>query len=59
MSLTLTNPLRPALLAAARSERIERTLSRSRLTRSLVTRFVPGAAEDAVIGPELHAPEIL
>ena len=49
MSLTLTNPLRPALLAAARSERIERTLSRSRLTRSLVTRFVPGAAEDAVM----------
>ena len=49
MSLTLTNPLRPALLAAARSERIERTVSRSRLTRSLVTRFVPGAAEDAVM----------
>jgi len=34
MSPTLTNPLRPALLAAARSERIERTVSRSRLTRS-------------------------
>ena len=46
---TLTNPLRPVLLAAARSERIERTVSRSRLTRSLVTRFVPGAAEDAVM----------
>lgn len=46
---TLTNPLRPALLAAARSERIERTVSRSRLTRSLVTRFVPGAAEDKVM----------
>ena len=49
MSLTLTNPLRPALLAAARSERIERTLSRSGVTRSLVTRFVPGAAEDAAM----------
>jgi proline dehydrogenase len=46
---TLTNPLRPVLLAAARSERIERTVSRSRLTRSLVTRFVPGAAEDKVM----------
>lgn len=48
-TFTLDNPLRPAILAAARSGRVERTISRSRLTRRLVTRFVPGAAErDAV-----------
>ena len=46
---TLTNPLRPALLAAARSERIERTITHSKLTRRLVTKFVPGASEDAAI----------
>jgi proline dehydrogenase len=45
MSLILSNPLRPALLAASRSARIERTLSRSNLSRKLVTRFVPGAEE--------------
>ena len=49
MAMTLTNPLRPVILAAARSGRMERTISRSRLTHRLVTRFVPGAAEaDAV-----------
>lgn len=45
----LTNPLRPALLAASRSERMERTISRSRITRRLVTKFVPGASEDAAV----------
>jgi proline dehydrogenase len=45
MSLTLANPLRPAILAASRSGRMERTISRSRLSHKLVTRFVPGAAE--------------
>ncbi len=45
MTLTLSNPLRPAILAAARSGRMERTISRSRLSRRLVTRFVPGAEE--------------
>ena len=49
MSLTLTNPLRPALLAAARSTRMERTISGSRLTRSLVTKFVPGASQQAAV----------
>ncbi len=49
MTMTISNPLRPVILAAARSGRMERTISRSKLTRSLVTRFVPGAAEaDAV-----------
>ncbi len=45
MTLTLSNPLRPAILAASRSGRMERTISRSRLSRRLVTRFVPGAEE--------------
>ena len=45
MTVTLSNPLRPAILAASRSGRIERTISRSRLSHKLVTRFVPGAEE--------------
>jgi proline dehydrogenase len=45
----LTNPLRPALLAAARSSRLERTVSRLSLTRKVVDRFVPGASQDAVV----------
>ncbi|MCW2810746.1 MAG: fadM [Friedmanniella sp.] len=49
MALTLSNPLRPVLLAAARSPRLERTVSRSGLTKRLVARFVPGAAESAVV----------
>lgn len=49
MTFALTNPLRPALLAAARSERMERIISRSKLTHRLVTRFVPGAAENAAV----------
>jgi proline dehydrogenase len=40
MSVLLSNPLRPALLAAARSPRLE---------RKLVDRFVPGASQDAVL----------
>lgn len=36
------NPLRPAILAAAGSERVKRTLTTSPLTASLVRRFVPG-----------------
>jgi proline dehydrogenase len=49
MTVPLSNPLRPAILAAARSGRMERAISRSRLSHRLVTRFVPGAAEaDAV-----------
>ena len=45
MTVTLSNPLRPAILAASRSGRMERTVSRSRLSHKLVTRFVPGAEE--------------
>jgi proline dehydrogenase len=45
----LSNPLRPALLAAARSLRLQRTISRVGLTRRLVARFVPGEAETAVV----------
>ncbi len=48
-SLHLSNPVRPVLLAAARSERLEHLLGKSRLTRSLVTRFVPGASEADVL----------
>jgi proline dehydrogenase len=48
-SAVLTNPLRPALLAAARSSRLERTVSRLRLTRKVVDRFVPGASQEAVV----------
>ncbi len=49
MAITLTNPLRPALLAAGRSHRLERIVSGSKLTRRLVTRFVPGAGEGAAV----------
>jgi proline dehydrogenase len=45
MTLALSNPLRPAILAASRSGRMERSISRSRLSHKLVTRFVPGADE--------------
>jgi proline dehydrogenase len=47
--VVLSNPLRPALLAAARSRRLERAVSRLGLTRRLVNRFVPGEAEAAVV----------
>lgn len=45
----LSNPLRPALLAAARSPRLEATIGKMRITRQLVDRFVAGESEpDAV-----------
>ena len=49
MTFTLSNPLRPAILAAARSAKMERGISRSKLTNKLVTRFVPGADEAAAV----------
>lgn len=49
MSTVLGNPLRPVILAAARSPKLERTVSRMRLTRKLVDRFVPGESESAVV----------
>ncbi|KZF11053.1 MAG: proline dehydrogenase family protein [Rhodococcus sp. (in: high G+C Gram-positive bacteria)] len=49
MTTVLNNPLRPALLAAARSPRLEGAMSRMRVTRKLVDRFVAGESEpDAV-----------
>ncbi|MFQ6326798.1 proline dehydrogenase family protein [Nocardia sp. CWNU-33] len=41
--------LRPAMLAASRSPRIERTVSRMPATRKLVDRFVAGRSEDEAI----------
>ncbi|QBJ98823.1 proline dehydrogenase [Rhodococcus sp. ABRD24] len=38
----MSNPLRPAILAAARSSRIERAITRAPVTKSLVERFVAG-----------------
>lgn len=48
MAAVLTNPLRPVLLAAGRSSRLERTVVRLKLTRKMVDRFVAGEAEHAV-----------
>ncbi|RZL78455.1 MAG: proline dehydrogenase [Rhodococcus sp. (in: high G+C Gram-positive bacteria)] len=41
--------LRPALLAAARSPRIERTVTKIPVTRNLVDRFVAGGTEDDAV----------
>jgi len=49
MATVLSNPLRPVLLAAGRSPRLERGVSRLGPTRKLVERFVPGESEDAVV----------
>jgi proline dehydrogenase len=49
MPVALGNPLRPVLLAAARSPRLERTVSKLSLTRKVVDRFVAGEAEPAVV----------
>ncbi|MDJ0392549.1 proline dehydrogenase family protein [Rhodococcus sp. G-MC3] len=49
VTTVLSNPLRPALLAAARSPRLGATMSKMRITRQLVDRFVAGESEpDAV-----------
>ncbi|SDS84064.1 L-proline dehydrogenase [Friedmanniella luteola] len=45
----LANPLRPVLLAAGRSPRLGRTVSRLGLTRRVVDRFVPGESERSVV----------
>jgi proline dehydrogenase len=49
MATIFGNPLRPVLLAAARSSRLERALSRVGVTRRMVDRFVPGESERAVV----------
>ncbi|RDI49840.1 proline dehydrogenase family protein [Nocardia mexicana] len=45
----LANPLRPALLAAARSPRAERGITRMPVTRRLVDRFVAGDTRAAAL----------
>ncbi|RJO73607.1 proline dehydrogenase [Nocardia panacis] len=45
----MANPLRPALLAAARSPRIARTLTGLRTTKKVVDRFVAGDCEDQLV----------
>ena len=47
--LALNTVLRPALLGAARSSRLERTISRLGPTRHVVERFVAGEQEPAVV----------
>ncbi|MGV8873969.1 MAG: proline dehydrogenase family protein [Rhodococcus sp. (in: high G+C Gram-positive bacteria)] len=49
MTTVLSNPLRPALLAAARSPKLQATVTRLRATRSLVDRFVAGESEPAAV----------
>ncbi|GGG23583.1 putative proline dehydrogenase [Rhodococcoides trifolii] len=43
------NIVRPALLAAARSPKLEGLVGKSRVTKKLVDRFVPGSSETAVV----------
>ncbi|MGF6881079.1 proline dehydrogenase [Nocardia sp. GAS34] len=45
----MANPLRPALLAAARSARAERSITRMPVTRRIVDRFVAGDNRDAAL----------
>lgn len=49
MSGTLGNPLRPAILAAARSPRVKSAITRAPVTRSIVTRFVAGQDRPAAL----------
>jgi proline dehydrogenase len=49
-SMTLHNPLRPALLAAARSARAERSITRMPVTRRIVDRFVAGDSQEPALG---------
>ncbi|MGW5388454.1 proline dehydrogenase family protein [Nocardia sp. NPDC003963] len=44
------NPLRPAILAAAGSDRVEHALTTSPATAALVRRFVPGEARSDLVG---------
>jgi proline dehydrogenase len=45
----LSNPLRPLLLAAGRSERLQRVVTGLPVTRAVVHRYVPGEGQDAVV----------
>jgi proline dehydrogenase len=43
------NPLRPAILAAANSSRLERTLTRAPVTKQIVERFIAGETRPQVL----------
>ena len=45
----VSNPLRPLLLAAGRSHRLQTVVTGLPLTRSVVRRYVPGEGQDAVV----------
>ncbi|WP_072688002.1 proline dehydrogenase family protein [Rhodococcus marinonascens] len=45
----LANPLRPAILAAARSSSVKRAITRAPVTRKLVDRFVAGESREAAV----------
>ena len=45
----VANPLRPLLLAAGRSSGLKRVVTALPVTRSVVRRYVPGEAQDAVV----------
>jgi proline dehydrogenase len=45
----LSNPLRPAILAAARSSRMERAITRAPVTRKIVERFIAGEERAQVL----------
>jgi len=45
----LSNPLRPLLLAAGRSTRLQSVVTGLPVTRAVVKRYVPGAGQDAVV----------
>ena len=46
---TLSNPLRPAILAAARSARMKRTITKAPVTKRIVERFIAGEDRPAVL----------
>jgi proline dehydrogenase len=45
----VSNPLRPVLLAAGRSTRLQRVVTALPVTRVVVHRYVPGEGQDAVV----------
>jgi proline dehydrogenase len=45
----LSNPLRPAILAAARSPRLQRTITKAPVTKKIVERFIAGEDRPAVL----------
>lgn len=47
--INLGNPARPALLAAARSEKLENLVRRTPITKPVVKRFIPGDDQDEML----------